>query len=103
MSKKLTLDDLLALPVDVQQEVKETLKAYSRVFITYEQGGYKVTTGLAVKAQYADDHQQIGVVEQETVYTPQERLENYIETFHDYPSNYTGPRDYASLRTLKGE
>ena len=91
------------LPADVQKDIKQTLKAYSEVFVVFEYGEYHVGVGVSLKAVYAPDHEVIGTFYAKDLYTPEERDINYIEEFHDYPAGYKGKRDYRLLRELKGQ
>lgn len=89
------------LPKSVQKEIKETLKAYSEVPVTYENGRYSFS--LCLKSEYADDHEFIGTFYAKDIYTPEERIINYFESFHEYPISYKGKRDYKMLRDLEAE
>ena len=89
------------LPQEIQDKVLNTLKAYDKVYITYEYGAYKVSIGVALTATYADDFRVIGEVEAQEVYTDDERIENYINEFQDYPITYKGKRDYRTLNDGK--
>lgn len=88
------------LPADVQAEAKETLKAFRSVHVEYENGRYSVTAGIALTATYAPDHRYIGEYTDEEVFTPEERIINYVETFQCYPIEYKGRRDYRWIKTL---
>lgn len=86
------------LPVNVQNEVKEILKAYSTCPVTYENGRYSYS--LCIKSEYAPDHEFLGEYRAEDIYTEEERILNYIESFHDYPVQYKGERDYAMINEI---
>ena len=89
--------DLNELPMNVQEEVKEKLKAFAKVTVWFENGGYTVATGAVVKTTYAQDEEFVGEFKAEDIFTETERMINYIETFHDYPAGYKGKRDYQTL------
>lgn len=88
------------LPVNVQNDIKNDLKAYSECHVVYEYGMYHVGCGVCLKNEYADDHEVIGTYHAEDIFTPNERIINYIESFHDYPIQYKGKRDYRMLKEI---
>lgn len=98
----LSKEQLEALPSDVQTKVLNTLKAYDECSVVFEYGEYHVSTGHCLKAVYADDRKFIGTFYAEDIYTLEERTENYIESFRDYPIWYKGPRDYLALKARFG-
>lgn len=90
---------LEALPVEVQNKIKDTLKAYDSVFVSYENGEYHF--GLYIKKTYAADHKVIGTFYAKDIYTEEERILNYVDTFHDYPTQYKGKKDYTILKNYE--
>ena len=88
------------LPVDVQAEVKRVLRAYDECPVTYEYGRYNVGGGICIKKNYAPDHESIGVYYAGDVFTEEERIINYAESFHEYSPLYKGKRDYAMWRKV---
>lgn len=91
------------LPVEWQERVKETLKAFDRVNVVYENGEYSASTGVMLKHSYAPDHKVLGWVYADEVFTEDERIENYINTFFSYPMGYKGNRDYSLMRKMQDE
>ena len=91
------------LPENVKAEILDTLKAYDEVFVVYEYGKFHVSVGVMLKAEYAPDHKVIGTFYARDLYTEKERMINYIESFHDFPSNYKGKRNYRMLRDIEGD
>lgn len=91
---------LATLPQEVQERVRQVLKAYDQVNIVYEYGKYNVSTMIGITATYAEDHKYIGNVYADDIYTEDERMINYIESFHDYPIQYKGRRDYRMLNEV---
>lgn len=89
------------LPKEIQDKVKNTLKAYDEAHVTYENGAYKVSVGVALTATYAPDFKVIGTISANEIYTQDERIENYINVFQDYPIEYKGKRDYKTLNDGK--
>lgn len=87
------------LPQEVQDTLKDLLKAYDKEIVTYENGTYHY--GLFIKSGYAPDFKVIGTFKAEDIYTPEERIINYIESFHDYPIQYKGKRDYRMLNNIE--
>jgi hypothetical protein len=95
---RLNKDNLKDFPQDVQTKVLDILKAYNKVTVSYEYGVYNVSTGSCIKAVYGEDHEVYGDFHAEDIYTIEERTENYIESFHEYPIWYKGKRDYQALK-----
>lgn len=91
------------LPYEVQNKAKDVLKAYDRVYVTYENGAYNVSAGIALKASYAADHKFIGDYKAKEIFTEEEQILNYMESFHEYHPRYNGHRDYRWLNTLTYE
>ena len=91
-------EDLLQLPEAIQNKVKNTLKAFNEVSVIFEYGEYTASTGHCLKAKYADDYKVFGTFYVDDIYTLDERTENYMESFHDYPIWYKGKRDYIELK-----
>lgn len=94
--KELKMKNFNELPKNVQEEVKDTLKAYDTVDVYYENGSYHF--GLVLKKDYAVDHEYIGCYRANDIYTEEERILNYVNEFHEYPRQYKGERDYSILR-----
>ena len=94
------MKEISTLPLQVRVHIMETLKAYDEVTVTYENGEYHY--GLCIKSHYAPDHEFIGVYKANELYTLEQRTENYMQTFHDYPIWYKGKRDYKMLREKYG-
>ena len=88
------------LPIEVQEDIKKTLRAYDKVTVSFEYGKYHVSTGTMLKAVYGQDHKVLGYVTKEDIYTAIEQMENYINVFHDYPYNYKGKRNYPILKEM---
>lgn len=88
------------LPIDVQEKVKETLKAFDTVNVWFENGSYHVSTACCIKAVYSNDDKFIGTFSAKDIYTDNERIINYVETFHEYPIEYKGKRDYKMLSQI---
>lgn len=96
----ITREQFKQLPIEVQDEARSILKAYDEVAIVYEYGKYNVGTGICIKKEYAPDHNFIGIVYAEDIYTEDERMINYMESFHAYPMQYKGNRDYVMLHNV---
>lgn len=95
------INKLNTLPIEVQEKIKNTLKAYDEVHVIYEYGEYHVSVGIALKAHYAPDHKVIGTFKANEIFTQDERIENYINEFQAYPITYKGKRDYKTLNDGK--
>lgn len=94
------MKDFYTLPLDVQNKAKQTLKSFDKVNVIFEYGEYHVSAGLAIKDHYADDHEYIGCYKADEVFTPEERIINYVESFHSYPIQYKGKKDYGMINSL---
>ena len=88
------------LPADVQEQAKKVLKAYPEVHITFANGKYNVSTGVALLAHYPDDYKVIGDYKDKEIFTEDELILNYINSFHEYPAQYKGKRDYRWMNSL---
>lgn len=95
--------ELQSFPKNVQNDTMNALKAYNEVTISYEYGKYSVWSGSCIKACYGADHKVFGIVRAIDVYTEDERTQNYMECFRDYPIWYKGKRDYQALKAKYGE
>lgn len=95
--------ELNTLPSEVVEEVKDTLKAFDRCYVNFYSGEYHVSVGIALKATYEPDEKVIGTYYAKEVFTPEERMLNYINEFQDYPIEYKGKRNYKDFHTGKRE
>lgn len=95
--------ELNTLPSEVIEKVKSILRAYDEVNVIFEYGEYHVSAGLCIKATYGADHEFIGTYKAKEVYTEEERILNYINSFQDYPIEYKGKRNYKDFQTGKRE
>ena len=86
------------LPKEVQEEVKDWLKVYNETHVTFENGHYKVSSSISLLAKYPEDFKVIGDYKANEVFTAEERMVNYIVSFHDYPIEYKGTRDYLAKK-----
>ena len=89
------------LPKDVQERIKNTLRAYDKVDVYFEYGEYHF--GLVIKITYGDDHKVIGTYYAKDIFTDEERILNYVNEFQDYPIQYKGKRNYKIFHTGKRE
>lgn len=90
------------LPAEVREDVKRALRAYDRAYVIYEYGAYHTSVAIGLKAHYAEDHRVVGEYRADEVFTEDERIINYIESFHEYPIQYKGKRDYKILHEIEG-
>lgn len=95
--------ELNILPIEVVEEVKNTLKAFDKCYVNYYGGEYHVSVGVAIKATYEPDEKVIGTYYAKEVFTPEERMLNYINEFQEYPIEYKGKRNYKDFQTGKRE
>ena len=87
----------------VQNEIRKVLKAFDNCYVTFENGEYHVSSGFGIKAEYGSDYEWIGDYTAKEIFTEQERILNYVESFHSYPPQYKGNRDYKLMNELKGK
>ena len=87
------------LPEEVQEQVKEILKAYNSTSVTFENGKYHFG-GYCLKNTYASDYEFVGDYKADDIFTKEERIINYVESFHSYPIDYKGKRDYKWIKNL---
>lgn len=97
----MTREQFNQLPNEVKDKATNILKAYDKVYIDYENGEYKVSVGIALTTTYAPDHKVIGTINKEDIFTEDEMMINYMESFHEYPANYKGKRDYQMLNSIE--
>ena len=88
---------LETLPIDVQNEVKNTLKAFDRCNVTIEEGVYKVHTSYMLTSDNRDI-QHLGEIHKDDVYSNDEKIVNYVNEFRCYPAEYKGEKDYTKVR-----
>ena len=89
------------LPTNLQTVVKDTLRIYDRVYVLYYNGGYHVTTSVAILKAYPTDYHVVGDYTAQDIYSDNERIINYVEEFHSYPPSYKGKKDFALMRSLE--
>ena len=100
MKEDTTMMNMNELPLNVQEEMKETLKAFPEVNVWFAYGEYHVSTCHVIKRDYAPDEKFIGTWKAADVFTAEEQIINYVESFHDYPIEYKGRRDYRMLNSI---
>jgi hypothetical protein len=88
------------LPLEVQNKAKQVLKAYDNVNVVFEDGIYNVSPNSCLKATYSADHKVIGRFNKNEIFTEDEQIVNYIESFHSYPTNFKGKRNYQLMNQL---
>ena len=87
--------------VEVQEQVKSTLKAYDSCSITRSNGKYTVGTGTCIKTDYAEDHT-VYRFNKDDVYSEKEQILNYVNEFKSYPIEYNAKVNYENLKLLDG-
>jgi len=97
------LKDFNELPWSVREDVRKTLRAFSECYIRFHNGEYHVSTSIMLCANYPADYMVVGDVKASDVFTADERIINYIETFYDFPLGYKGERDYDMLDYMRAQ
>lgn len=88
-----------SLPEHLKTSIKDWLKVYVEVDVTYFNGEYHIG-GVAIYDSYATDYKWIGTYNQADVYSEEERILNFMEVYHEYHILYKGEQDYKWLKTL---
>lgn len=87
---------LKTLPIQVQENIKSTLYAYSECTLELnKQGEYKVLT--CVVLHNGEYNQIVGKFTGDGIFSQDEKIINYVTTFRDYPTYYKGKRNYKEL------
>ena len=84
------------LPVDVQETIKDYLKAFNKVYVYYGNGEYRFS--FVLKDYYAPGYRFIGEYYAEDIYSLEERILNYVNEYRSYPIEYKGVRDYSIFK-----
>ncbi|GHV28140.1 hypothetical protein AGMMS4952_11110 [Spirochaetia bacterium] len=79
MVMKINLD---SYPQEVQFQIKGALKAFDTVHVYFENGEYQVSPHVCLKSQYAPDHRFISSYSACEVYSREDRITNYMESFN---------------------
>lgn len=66
---------------EVKAKIKEVLRAYDKVYVTYENGKFQVSTFIGIRSSYSEDHFFCGEYKAKEIYTFEERKQNFIEVF----------------------
>lgn len=85
----------------VQEEIKDTLKIYDECHVERRGTEFVVCTGWCLKATYGDE-EVLDTFTADEVFTEDERILNYIESFHSYPITYHGERNYKMIHEIEG-
>lgn len=77
---------LAALPEEVQNEVKKTLKVFNTANVVFEYNRFEVSAHTCIKANYNYDHFVCGRYSADEIYTKEERAKHLAElNGHDIP------------------
>ncbi len=84
------------LPLKTQNEIKSVLSAYSECTVEKnDQGVYKVMACTVIhNGVYSE---LIGKFTKNDIFTPEEQIVNYVNSFRDYPTNYKGFKNWKEL------
>jgi rRNA maturation protein Nop10 len=92
----MNVEKIKHLPTGIQKEVKDKLKAYAKVYVTYFTSEYHVSNEVIVLNYSPIDYKFDGEYAVEEMYTEAERLQNYWELFHNSSKEDT---EYAPVKT----
>lgn len=87
--KKMTKQQFENLPNEVKEEIRNVLKAYDSAHVEYHSGKYWVGAGCGIIGKYPEDFKSYGKITVKDVFTLDERITNYEETFGYQPSKFT--------------
>ena len=97
------MTNITSLPIDTQNEIRNTLKAFDRCDVWFEYGKYHVMCGACLRAKYAPDHRFVATFTKDEIYTETEQIENYINEFCSYPHNYKGKKDWQMIHKMSDD
>ena len=84
---------------EVQTKVANMLKVYDKCHVERHGQNYIVTTSWTLKSAYGDE-EILDEFSKDDIYTKEEQMLNYVESFHEYPITYKGERDYRMLHAI---
>ena len=87
------------LPVDVQETIKDYLKAFNKVYVYYGNGEYRFS--FVLKDYYAPGYRFIGEYYAEDIYSLEERILNFVNEYRSYPIEYKGVKDDSIFKDYK--
>ena len=91
------------LPQQAKDELRKALVAFPDTLLWKQSDEYFTTEGVSIVKKYPDDNDKweyIGEYHDYDVFSDKERIENYINTFRDYPPEYKGIRNYSLMREM---
>ena len=88
------------LPMDIQLEIRDTLKAFDTCHVTFSNGCYHVGCGVCLMREYPKDFRVVGDYNADEIYTVDERIENYVNEFHSFPPQYKGMMNWKLMREM---
>ena len=88
------------LPEHIKEDIRNTLKAYDKCYVNFQNGEYKVTIAIGILSEYPKDFKVIGTIHNHDIYSREERIENYINEFMGYPFDYNGKKDWDLIEKM---
>lgn len=88
---------------EVKASVKRMLRAYNESHVTFYNGEYHVSAGVALLAKYPSDYKVIGDYKAKDIYTDEERIVNYVNEFKEYPIEYKGDKDWEMMAKMRND
>lgn len=76
------------LPNEVKEEIRSILKAYDQAYVEYYNGRYWASAGCGIRGKYPEDFKSYGKIKVKDVFSLEERIANYKETFNSNPSKF---------------
>ena len=84
------------LTTELQNEIKSTLSAYPSTSVYKKADGTLYSTNV-VCIHTGDYDEFIAEFKEADIFTENEIIINYVESFRDYPTKYKGRRNYKEL------
>jgi hypothetical protein len=99
-TRKLSLDFLDRFFHETYNKVLDALRVYDECHVEFYNGDVNVCIGYCISYRKSQFFSRFYANE---VFTEEERIVNYIESFRSYPHNYKGKRDYQWLKSLPSD
>lgn len=84
---------------EVQEKIISTLKCYDECHVERWGTEFHVCTGWCLKATYGDE-EVLDTFKKEDLFTEDEMIINYMESFHEYHPSYKGKTNYKMINEV---
>ena len=93
------LEKLTKYTEEIQKEIIETLKCYDKCHVERIGTEYKVCVGYCLKDSYGDE-EVLDEFTKDEIFTVEDQIINYMESFHEYHPLYKGKRNYRMINEI---